>query len=121
MVIASPTFQHTHLAEESGSTEVNAVSTRKERSPKFAVGSEVRVKKGVTVPNRPDMPMGGWCGKIYQVNGTIYMVHWSEATLETLRSIHRERRQRDGADSQFMWLQEEVLETDSEKPQQESN
>jgi hypothetical protein len=114
--MASPNSQRTHLAGESGNTEVNAVSTRKERSPKFAVGSEVRVKKGVTVPNRPDMPMGGWCGKIYQVNGTIYMVHWSEATLEAIPPFHRERWRRNGEDFRVMWLKEDVLEADLEKP-----
>ena len=39
--------------------------------PKFAVGSDVRVKKGVTAPNCPDMPLGGWCGKVYQASGTL--------------------------------------------------
>ena len=62
------------------------------------------------------MPMGGWHGKVYQVSDTICLVHWSNATLEALRSIHRERRQRDGADFQFMWLQENLLEVDSREP-----
>ena len=74
------------------------------------------MKKGVTAANRPDMPMGGWCGKVYQMSGTICLVHWSEATLEAIHSIHRERRQRDGADFQFMWLQKSVLEADLGKP-----
>ena len=55
---------------------------RKEPSLKFAVGSQVRVKKGVTAPNHADMSLGGWCGKVYQVSGTVCLVHWSEATLE---------------------------------------
>ena len=80
--------------------------------PKLAVGSQVRVKRGVTVPNYPDLPLGGWCGRVYQASGTLYLVHWTGATLEAIHSIHRERWQRDGVDCRDMWLQEEVLEAD---------
>jgi len=62
------------------------------------------------------MPMGGWCGKVYQTSGTISLVHWSEATLEATHSIHRERRQRNGVDCQAMWLQDRALEADSGGP-----
>ena len=84
--------------------------------PKFTVDSQVRVKKGVTAPNCPDMPMGGWCGKVYQASGSICLVHWSETTLEAIHSIHRERWQRDGVDFRLMWLRENVLEADSGEP-----
>ncbi len=88
---------------------------RRAPPPKFAVGSEVRVKTGVTAANCHDVPVGGWHGKVYEVSGSVCLVHWSNATLEALRSIHRER-QRDGADFQFMWLQASELEADFEKP-----
>jgi hypothetical protein len=71
------------------------------------------VKTGVTAPNRPDMPLGGWYGKVYEVSGTICLVHWSKATLEAIHSIHRERWRRDGVDFRVMWLQEDILEVDS--------
>ncbi len=90
--------------------------TTKQPLPKLAAGSEVRVKKGVTAPNRPDMPIGGWHGKVYEVSGTICLVHWSKATLETIHSIHRERWRRDGVDFRLMWLQQDVLEVDSREP-----
>ena len=92
------------------------MSTKQETLPKFAFGSRVRVKKGVTTPNHSDMPLGGWCGKVYQVSGTIYFVHWSGATLEAIHSIHREQWQRDGVDFRLMWLHENVLEVDSGEP-----
>ena len=91
------------------------MSTRKVPLPIFAVGSEVRVKTVVTAANRHDMPVGGWHGKVYEVSGSVCLVHWSNATLEALRSIHRER-QRDGADFQFMWLQANELEADFGEP-----
>jgi hypothetical protein len=76
----------------------------------------VRVKKGVTALNRPDMPIGGWYGKVYEVSGTICLVHWSRATLEAIHSIYRERWRRDGVDFRVMWLQASELEADSRKP-----
>jgi len=76
----------------------------------------VRVKKGVTAPSCPDMPMGGWCGKVCQASGAICLVHWSEATLEAIHSIHRELWQRDGVDCRDMWFQERVLEVDPGEP-----
>jgi hypothetical protein len=92
------------------------MSTKHKTLPKFAFGSRVRVKKGVTTPNHCDMPLGGWCGNVYQTSGTICLVHWSEATLEAVHSIHRERRQRDGVDCRAVWLQERSLEADSGEP-----
>lgn len=87
-----------------------------EALPKFTVGSHVRVKKGVTAPNCPEMPMGGWCGQVYQASGTICFVHWNEATLEAIHSIYHERSQRDDADFRVMWLRADVLEADPGEP-----
>ena len=84
--------------------------------PKFAVGSQVRVKKGVTAPNYPALLSSGWCGRVYQVSGTMYLVHWVGATVEAILSVHRDRRERDGVDFRTMWLQEGVLEADSGGP-----
>jgi len=92
------------------------MSTREAPLPKFAVGCQVRVKKGVTAPNCPDLPMGGWSGKVYEASGTMCLVHWNEATLEAIHSIHRERSQWDGGDFRLMWLQEDVLEADLGEP-----
>jgi hypothetical protein len=64
------------------------------------------VKNGITAANGHVMPMGGWCGKVYEASGTICLIHWSEATLEAIPSIYREQWQRDGVDLRVMWLQE---------------
>ena len=101
--------------ENTGNAEVNVVSITKQCLQKCALGSEVRVKKGVTAPNRSDIPMGGWHGKVYDVSGTICLVHWSEATLEAIHLIRRERRQ-DGEDFRVMWLQANQLEADLGEP-----
>jgi hypothetical protein len=59
--------------------------------------------------------MGGWHGKVYDVSGTICLVHWNEATLEAIHLIRRERRQ-DGEDFRVMWLQANQLEADLGEP-----
>jgi len=90
----------------------NATSTKAATLPKFAVGSRVRVKKGVTAPNHSDIPLGGWCGRVYQASGTMRLVHWNDATLEAIHSIRPERWQRDNVDFRVMWLQVDALEAD---------
>ena len=84
--------------------------------PKFAVGSRVRAKKGVTAPNDPDVPLGGWLGTVSQVSGSIYLVHWSGKTLEAAGPTGHERWQRDGGDFRAVWLQEKALEADPGTP-----
>ncbi len=84
--------------------------------PQFAVGSQVRVKRGVVSPQYPDLSLEGWCGKVYQVSGTNCFVHWNWATLEAVRTVHRDRWQQDDMDCQAIWLQEEMLEVDPGEP-----
>ena len=75
---------------------------------KIFPGSEVRVKMGAATPL--DIPMDGWRGKVYQVSGTMCLVHWTNDTLAALDPSHRERWQRDGVDYRAMWLQDSILE-----------
>lgn len=79
--------------------------------PKFAVGSQVQVKRGVVDPNHPGLPLGGWCGIISQVSGSICLVRWSGATLEAVHSSQRQN----GIDD-AMWLQDVELDADSREP-----
>jgi hypothetical protein len=102
--------------EDISNVEGNTMAAREELLPRFAVGSQVRVKKSTTAPNHTDMSLGGWCGKVYQVSGTICFVHWNEATLQAIHPILRERLRRDGVDFQVMWLQDVVLEVDPGEP-----
>ncbi len=34
---------------------------------KFSVGTEVRVNSGVTLPELPDIPLGGWAGTVTEI------------------------------------------------------
>ena len=84
--------------------------------PRLSVGSLVRVKRGVTAPNDPEMPLGGWCGRVYELSGSLCLVHWSGATLEAVRPAYRERWEQDDEDFRTMWLHEKMLEADPGEP-----
>lgn len=86
--------------------------TKDATQPKFAVGSRVRAKKGVTAPNDPDVPLEGWLGTVSQVSGSIYLVHWTEESLPADKPTYRGRWRRDDAALRAAWLQEQALEAD---------
>jgi hypothetical protein len=87
--------------------------TEKEATrPQFSAGCLVRVKRGVTAPNDPELLLGGWCGRVYQVSRTFCLIHWSSATLEAVHPVYRERWERDDEGFRTMWLPENVLEAD---------
>jgi hypothetical protein len=92
------------------------MSTKEKTLPKFAVGSQVRVKNGVTAPNSPDMPIGGWSGIVYQASGTIYLIHWDRVTLEAIDPSYRRQCELDGVDFCAVWLQERELEPNPGEP-----
>jgi hypothetical protein len=58
------------------------------KSDELAVGANVRVKAGTTMPEFPDVACGGWTGKIVETSGkkpnTKYFVEWDEATLGSM-------------------------------------
>jgi hypothetical protein len=89
--------------------------------PKFSVGDAVRVKPGVTDPDFPDIPFGGWAGTISEVEDgdpQTYLIALNERTLKSIHPIYRKRCERDGLESDQVWLFEEDLELDSGGPVQ---
>ena len=88
--------------------------------PRFDLGSKVRVKYGVTDPDFPDMPLGGWAGtvtKIIEHEGQVNCVfEWDEKTLASIRPIYKQRCEIDGLDYRFMGLGQDDIETDDGTP-----
>src|SRR3954462_8303343 len=88
--------------------------------PKFEPGGKVRVKRGVTDPDFPDIPLGGWAGivkEVEQVKGEpTYLLEWDGKTLKGIHPIYRKRGERDGLEFETMWLGEEDIEPDEGKP-----
>lgn len=86
--------------------------------PKFAPGDEVRVRQGVTDPDFPDIPIGGWAGAVTEIQRgpTLYLIRWNRRTLENMHPVYRKRCERDGLDGEEMWLGEDALEPDTGEP-----
>lgn len=83
-------------------------------SPRFAVGSPVRVKPGIADPDYPDIPLGGWAGVVREVEtrdvpAPVYLVRWTAETLAATHPIYRRRCNRDGLEIEQAWLSEADL------------
>jgi hypothetical protein len=92
--------------------------TRKEPA-RFAVGDAVRVRSGVTDPDFPDIPLGGWAGRITEVEESeppLCLIRWSQETLKQMHPVYRKRCDRDGLGVEEMWLGQDDLETDTGGP-----
>lgn len=80
----------------------------------------VAVKAGVTDPDYPDMPLGGWTGVIcdadVKATPRSYRVAWSAATLDLMHPLHRRRCERDGFEVETMWLPESALQEHHGEP-----
>jgi len=75
--------------------------------PEFAVGDKVVVKRGVTDPDYPDMPLGGWTGtveKIWCRTPVVYDIRWDHRTLDGMHPVFLKRCERDGLDAKVMGL-----------------
>jgi len=84
--------------------------------PLLALRAQVRVRAGVKDPDNPDMPIGGWCGTIVEVDAASqpcgYLIRWDQRTLGHMHPVFIKRCQRDGLEVDNMWLDESDLEVD---------
>ncbi len=83
---------------------------------KFALYDAVRVRSGVTDPDFPDTPLGGWAGTIVEVKSgspPTCLIRWNQSTLATIHPIYRKRCERDGLTFEEMWLGDDDLEPDT--------
>jgi hypothetical protein len=83
-------------------------------------GTRVRVKSGVSDPDFPDVPLGGWAGTIKEVSrgaGEVtYLIEWNRDTLKGIHPVYRKRCDRDGLHHETMALGEDDLEIDDGTP-----
>jgi hypothetical protein len=88
--------------------------------PRFKVGDKVRVKPGVSDPDFPDMPLGGWAGTVTEViehEGQINCIFRLDArTLASLHPVFVRRSEIDGLDHEFIGLGQEDFESDDGVP-----
>ncbi len=85
-------------------------------TPRFRVEDKVRVKPGITDPDFPDMPLGGWAGTITEIIGHEGQINCvfklDKRTLESLHPVYKKRCERDGLDFETMGLGEDEIEID---------
>lgn len=84
----------------------------------FAKGALVRVKPGVVHDQYPDIPLGGWVGKVKRIGWLTpigYAVHWTKPTLDQAHPVFFKRCERDGLKPHRHWLDEDQLEAAAEE------
>ena len=84
----------------------------------FAKGDLVRVKPGIAHDQYPDIPLGGWVGKIKRIGWLTpiaYAVHWTKPTLDQAHVVYFKRCQRDEEKPHRYWLEEDQLEPATEE------
>ncbi len=85
-----------------------------------AVGDRVRVRRGVTDPDFPDLPIGGWVGTVAEIepgsSPPIYRIRWSPEILLAVHPIYRKRAERDGFEIGEMSLGADDIESDDGNP-----
>ncbi len=88
--------------------------------PRFQVGDKVRVKYGVSDPDFPDMPLGGWSGTVTEIieheDQINCVFELDKRTLASIHPIYQRRCEIDGLDYKFMGLGQEDIEPDDGTP-----
>ena len=83
--------------------------------PKFPVGSIVRVKRSRTDIGHPDVPFGGWVGRVIEVQEdvcTTCLVRWNQETLVAIGLLFEHRYKGERMYFRETWLDEDDMEND---------
>ena len=83
------------------------------RRAAFAKGSLACVKQGVVHERYPDLPLGGWVGRVKRIGWLTpigYAVHWTQPTLDRAHAVFFKRCRRDDLKPHRYWLDEDQLE-----------
>ena len=73
----------------------------------------MQVKHGIVHDQYPDIPLGGWVGKIKRIGWLTpigYAIHWTKPTLAQAHAVFFKRCQRDDLKPHRYWLEEDQLE-----------
>lgn len=92
----------------------------KSGSPRFQVGDKVRVVQGFHDPILTETNLGGWSGTIKEIeqfeDEITYQIEWDNRTLDGMHPTYWKSCERDGLETETMWLDEEYIEPDDGTP-----
>ncbi len=92
----------------------------KSDTPRFQVGNKVRVRQGLHDPILTETHLGGWSGTIKEIerfeDEITCEIEWDKRTLDGMHPVHRKSCERDGLETETMWLDEEYIEPDDGTP-----
>ena len=77
------------------------------KQSKFSVGDSVVVKDGVKCPDWEEISIGGWQGRVTQVNeegGVVIAIKWDSVTLRSVPDHYIEQSEREGFGWDEMYL-----------------
>ncbi len=81
--------------------------------PRFQIGELVTVRRGTRDPDFPDIPLGGWTGRVREFGELApephYLVAWNDFTLANIDPVYLQRCERDDLEVETMWLRESDL------------
>ncbi len=90
------------------------------RQPRFQIGDMIRVRHGVLDPEYPDIPLGGWVGRVKEIDlhaGQYFcLVEWTTETLKSIPPVVGKRSERDGLTLEEMVLGEDDIEAYDGQP-----
>ena len=79
----------------------------------FHKGDLVQVKHGIVHDQYPDIPLGGWVGRIKRIGWLTpigYAIHWTKPTLAQAHAVFFKRCQRDDLKPHRYWVEQDQLE-----------
>ena len=83
-------------------------------APAWRLGSYVRVRRGVTDPDFPGVPLVGWTGVITEVNEAsqpnLFLVKWDDATLSQMSPLYQTLCETQGLKTAEMWVRPRIIE-----------
>jgi hypothetical protein len=79
---------------------------------KFSVGNSVKVKEGVMCPDDDSVGIGGWQGRVFEVDECVG-IRWDSITLKQLPSEYVKQSEEEGMGWSEMYLSVDEIESAS--------
>lgn len=76
------------ISQDDSKGKVWQAMAKKKAAVGLPTGTRVRVKQGIMSPEFPDVPIGGWTGRVMEASGKppmmSYIIEWDEMTMSSM-------------------------------------